>query len=123
MMYRYSLRARKDMEQIYYYHSQKAGDKIARSIAKRLHNNVALLLNHPNLGYIEPQLEDFPQCFRTLTDVPNYKIIYWVEEDIVKIATIFDCRQRPEMVRYIIQTRTDWVCEPAPPPYGVKPDK
>lgn len=119
MKYKYSPRARKDRRAIYTYYSDKAGKKVARNILSSIHQSVKLLPNYPNLGYIEPQLEDFPQCFRTLTDIPNYKIIYWIEEDIVKIATVFDCRQRPETLRHIIETDPNWLCEPMVE-YGVK---
>ncbi len=64
------------------------------------------------VGHIEPLLEEFPQNFRCLVDVPNYKIIYWIDGDIIKIATVFDCRQRPQIMYHLINNRTDWVCEP-----------
>lgn len=86
--------------------------KVADRIMDKLSHSLNLICTHPNLGHIEPQLVDFPQCFRTLVNVPNYKIIYWLDEDMIKIATVFDCRQRPEELYLIINTRTDWVCEP-----------
>ena len=119
MKYRYSPRARQDRKGIFLYYRSKGVKKVGVDILDSIHQNVMLLLNHPNLGYIEPQLEDFPQCFRTLTDTPNYKIIYWIEDDVVKIATVFDCRQHPETLRYIIKTDPNWLCEPTVE-YGVK---
>ncbi|MCD4833189.1 MAG: hypothetical protein K8R31_05275 [Bacteroidales bacterium] len=33
--------------------------------------------------------------------VGNYKIIYWIEDNYIKIATIFDCRQNPEKFKKV----------------------
>lgn len=74
----------------------------------------------PGLGKIEPLLAGYPQCFRSFVQHPNLKIIYWVEDGTVKIALLFHTRQAPEQLRYTIESRTDWVCEPPPPPYGKK---
>jgi plasmid stabilization system protein ParE len=30
-----------------------------------------------------------------------YKVIYWIEEPYVKIATVFDCRQNPVKMKRI----------------------
>ncbi|WP_455636231.1 type II toxin-antitoxin system RelE/ParE family toxin [Parabacteroides sp.] len=76
------------------------------------------LRDFPGLGKIEPLLSDFPQCFRSFVQHPNLKIIYWVEDGSVKIALLFHTRQAQETLRYTIESRTDWVCEPPPPPYG-----
>lgn len=80
----------------------------------------ATLRDFPGLGKIEPLLAGYPQCFRSFVQHPNLKIIYWVEDGTVKIALLFHTRQAPEQLRYTIESRTDWVCEPPPPPYGKK---
>jgi len=112
LKYKYSAMAKKDLRVIATYYYDKGGMKVADKILNSLSETVNALTTQPNLGYIEPDLEEFPQCFRCLVNVPNYKIIYWVEDETVKIATIFDCRQRPQQLYYLINKRTDWVCEP-----------
>lgn len=112
VMLKWSSRAKKDLRIIYKWYTKQAGEKIANRIVGDIRSAACLLTTHPHLGYFEPMLEEFPQNFRTLVDVPNYKIVYWVENDIVKVATVFDCRQRPGKIYQIINGRTDWVCEP-----------
>lgn len=108
---KWSPRAKNDMVRIATFYKSVASPTIALKIIKNLHNNIKLLCRFPFLGHIEPWLEDYPQCFRSLVDVPNYKIVYWVEEEYVKIATIFDCRQAPERLYKIIEQHKDWICE------------
>jgi plasmid stabilization system protein ParE len=112
MKLRLSPRAQKDLKKIFVWYAEKAGLKVADQITNSINNLIKVIPSHPNLGYIEPSLKSFPQSFRTCIDVPNYKIIYWVEEDIVKVATVFDCRQRPEYLVQIFSTQSDWLCEP-----------
>lgn len=112
MKYRLSPLAKRDLRGIKDYYKSvdnlDAGVRLVESVI----SCVELLTTHPHLGYPEPILEEFSQSFRCLVDVPYYKIIYWIEEDIIKIATVFDCRQRPEIVYQLINNRPDWVCEP-----------
>jgi plasmid stabilization system protein ParE len=111
MTLRLSPRAKRDLTRIHKWYIGQAGLKIADGIVKNIRHSIILLLSHPNLGYIEPALKSFPQSFRACIDTPNYKIIYWVEDDIVKIATVFDCRQRPERLIQIFNIQKDWLCE------------
>ncbi|GEM_PF-814857 len=117
---RLSPRARKDIKKIYTWYKQEANEKVAANITDDIKAAIKSLATHPNLGYIEPDLESFPQSFRTYVLVPNHKIIYWLDDDFVKIATVFDCRQKPKELVYIINTKTDWICDP-PAEYNEKP--
>lgn len=111
---RLSPRAEEDLDKIGAWYAAKANIKIADRIINNIVESIELLSSHPNLGHIERELESFPQSFRTCIDVPNYKIVYWLEDNIVKIATIFDCRQRTEYLVHIFSAENDWLCEPNP---------
>ena len=39
-----------------------------------------------------------PEDFRCLVE-GNYKIIYWKEDEIITIASVFDCRQNPKKMK------------------------
>ncbi|NDV59748.1 type II toxin-antitoxin system RelE/ParE family toxin [Bacteroides sp. 519] len=112
MIYRLSPQAENDLMAIEIYYTgvgnKQAGNRIVDSIISCIHT----LIHHPYLGHPEPMLQEFPQSFRTMVNVPNYKIVYWVEEDIVKIATIFDCRQFPMKLHNLINKGNMWICEP-----------
>ena len=112
MKYRLYPLAKKDLRAIKDYYISVSNPAAGMRIVESVISCIELLSSHPQLGHLEPILEEFPHCFRCLVDVPNYKIIYWVEEDTIKIATVFDCRQRPQRIYHLINNRTDWVCEP-----------
>jgi Plasmid stabilization system protein len=112
MRYIYSPRAQKDLNNIFDYYSEVNSVKVAMRIVNSIQSSIKQLIDFPNLGRIEPLLEEFPQGFRCLVNVPNYKIIYWIDDCVVKIATIFDCRQQPQYLYKIIESRSNWMCEP-----------
>jgi len=49
-------------------------------------------------GPKEELLNDYPEEFRYLVE-SNYKIIYWKKENLITIASVFDCRQNPGKIR------------------------
>lgn len=108
---RWSPRAKQDLKDIHYWYKNISSRKVADRIINDIRTNCKLLCNFPFMGYVEPALTNYEQCFRTLVHVPNYKIVYWTEGKFVKIATIFDTRQAPEKMTSIIKNTTQWVCE------------
>jgi len=73
---------------------------IARKIIKRIIEKVSILENNPQSGAKEELLSEFPDDYRCLVE-SNYKIIYWRKEDIITIASIFDCRRNPKIIKNI----------------------
>lgn len=106
------------LRELYRYNEVLFGARKADHIFTLIKEVFDILRDFPGMGQIEPLLSDFPQCFRSFTQHPNTKIIYWVEDNTVKIALLFHTRQAPEKLRYTIENRTDWICEPPAPPYG-----
>lgn len=93
------------------------GKQKANQVYFSIKECLQILADFPGMGYVEPTLEDYPQCFRTFVQHPNLKIVYWVEDGYVKIAMFFDTRQEPEKLRYTIEHNKNWVCEDFEP-YG-----
>jgi hypothetical protein len=56
--------------------------------------NTLLLENNPFIGNKEPLLENREKEYRYLLE-GNYKIIYSVDGNIVRVNSIFDFRQSP----------------------------
>jgi hypothetical protein len=52
------------------------------------------------MGKREELLLDHPKGFRYLVE-GNYKILYWISENEINIASIFDCRQNPVKISEI----------------------
>lgn len=63
-----------------------------------IYSRAKTLLNFPFLGQIEDLLSFRKENFRYLVEV-NYKIIYWIDEDVIRIVSVFDTRQNPEKLK------------------------
>ena len=87
-------RAIGDMKSIFTYYEKNATSEIARKIVLSIIDRADQLSEFPNLGAKEPLLKQAKRVYRCLV-AGNYKIIYWNEDNYVKIATIFDVRQNP----------------------------
>lgn len=85
----------KQLSDIYGYYSHRASPRIARKIINKIVDRVNVLLENRLSGPKEELLDEMPEDFRYLIE-GNYKIIYWQENKIITIASVFDCRQNPE---------------------------
>ena len=85
-------RAGKHLEDIYEYLSAK-NEHAAAKIYNELLDSADILEDFPLAGKVETVLEDNPKCYRSLVACKHYKIIYRVENNIVKIVVVWDCRQ------------------------------
>jgi toxin ParE1/3/4 len=56
------------------------------------------LKEFPLLGQKEDLLEFRVEGFRYLVE-SNYEIIYWIDNDVVRIYSLFDTRQNPEKLK------------------------
>ena len=75
---------------------------MAHKKVKDLKHYADLLADNPLLGFYEQALSSEPQGFRSLVH-ELYKIIYFIEDDIIYISAIFDCRQNPDKLRTSIR--------------------
>lgn len=92
--------ARFQLEDIYDYYKTKASLKVAKKIVTKIIDRTIKLEKHPNIGQIEELLKERQNSYRYLVE-GNYKIIYWIEDNYIKIASVFDCRQNPEKMNKI----------------------
>ncbi len=83
------------LKDIFFYYKVKANQKVAKEIVSKLVNRTIQLEKNPRSGQKEPLLADRKFEYRYLVE-GNYKIIYWIEDNYVKIATVFDSRQNPK---------------------------
>ncbi|MCF8298574.1 MAG: type II toxin-antitoxin system RelE/ParE family toxin [Saprospiraceae bacterium] len=96
----WSEQSERQLKDIFDYYSFEASPKIARKIVNRILDRVSILESNPLAGSIEELLNDYPEEYRYLVE-SNYKIIYWKKENLVTIASVFDCRQNPEKIKKI----------------------
>ncbi|MDP2114651.1 MAG: type II toxin-antitoxin system RelE/ParE family toxin [Bacteroidota bacterium] len=83
-----------DLEEIFDYHKAKSSPGIARNLVKSIIQKAQILESNPLLGVKEPLLSARAFEYRYLVE-KNYKIIYRFNDNLIKVNTIFDCRQSP----------------------------
>ena len=90
----------RQLHDIFDYYSVEVNLKTARKIVKRIIERVSILESNPLAGAKEELLSDYPEDYRYLVE-NNYKIIYWKKENLITIASVFDCRQNPTKIKKI----------------------
>ncbi len=88
----------KELEKIFDFNKTISGVLFARKTTKIIVKKTTLLKSRPNIGQREQSLLDRENKYRYLV-VGNYKVIYWQENHLIKIATVFDCRQNPDKLK------------------------
>lgn len=89
-----------NLENIFEYYKYKASVRVARKLVKGLVKSTIQIQNSPKIGKKEELLTDRKFDYRFLV-VGNYKIIYWIDDNYIKISTVFDCRQNPDKIRKV----------------------
>lgn len=87
----------RQLKDIFDYYSIKASQRTAKNIINRIIDKVGILESNPFAGPKEELLIDHPEEFRYLVE-SNYKIVYWKRDNIITIASVFDCRQNPDRI-------------------------
>lgn len=82
------------IETIFDYYKYIASIEVARKIVTEIVDSSILLEKTPLLGKEEPLLIHRKNKYRSLV-VGKYKLIYWIDVDVIKIAVVFDCLQNP----------------------------
>ncbi|MCL1933911.1 MAG: type II toxin-antitoxin system RelE/ParE family toxin [Candidatus Azobacteroides sp.] len=62
-------------------------------------DEIERLRNFPQMAPIESELIGFVHTYRSLVVKKTYKIVYYIENDTVYIAALFDCRQDPQKLK------------------------
>lgn len=91
-------RAELRLAQIMEYGISAFGEKAAQLLMKEIRKNEARLAVCPYLGKKELVLEGLPISYRSLVIHRNYKLIYYIEDETVYIATLFDNRRNPAVM-------------------------
>ena len=85
--------AKKDLRKIFEYYKNKASKNVADKIINSVFKTTAVLSTQ-NIGTKEELLEHLHQNHRYLVN-GNYKIIYFIKDEISYITHVFDTRQNP----------------------------
>lgn len=104
MVLRWLVPAKESLKQIADYYKKEYSINSAKKIINQIRTTVEKLKDFPQMGSIDLLLEDEPLAYRSLVITKIYKVVYYVDSDIIYISDIWDCRQDPEVnVRKIEQ--------------------
>lgn len=92
-----------DIGKIYDYYVTK-NPRAAAMLYNRILDDVEILKRQPYIAAVEQMLLDCPEGYRSLV-VGNYKVIYFIKDDLVLIVQVFDCRQNPIKLKRIALRR------------------
>lgn len=98
MQVKWSDNALEELSLILEYGALAFGERAAERLYGMLLENEARLATNPYIGKLEPLLKERPQGFRSLVVHKNYKLIYYIEDETVYIATLFDNRRNPAVM-------------------------
>jgi len=79
------------LQEIYLYYSGIANADVARRRIQSITRDVLTIKSMPNIGQIDLTYPHSPD-YRYIV-VLDYRIYYYVVDDTVRIASIWDCRQ------------------------------
>lgn len=88
----------KQLKDIFNYYSIEGSPITAKKIINKIIDRVSILESNPLVGSKEELLKDYPEDYRYLIE-SNYKIIYWHKDQVITIASVFDCRQNPQKIK------------------------
>lgn len=87
--------AKRQIREIFDYYRTVANRKVAKKIVSKISETIDLLTVHPHIGGILSGYADLPFTYRSIVAHPHYKVIYRVEDDMVIVISVWDCRQDP----------------------------
>ena len=84
----WTAKAKEDLKEITKYYKKEISINMAHKKVKDLKHYADLLADNPLLGFYEQALSSESQGFRSLVH-EHYKIIYFIEDDIIYICSFF----------------------------------
>ncbi len=86
------------LDKIFEYYKNKASKRVAKNILKEIINEPNRLINNPHIGQKVALLKERKIKYRYLI-FKNYKLVYSVDKENIKIADVFDTRQYPQKIK------------------------
>ncbi|MBB4037078.1 plasmid stabilization system protein ParE [Dysgonomonas hofstadii] len=88
--------SRQSLKDIVAYYKKEYAENAALKLITEIRTSVERLKEFPELAAVEPLLMSRDKTYRSLVVTKTYKVIYYIENDIINISDIWDCRQSPE---------------------------
>lgn len=88
------------LDKIYDFYATKS-EQAASKLYNRLLDSANPLKIFPQAGIVEPLIQEYNKCFRSLAVEKHYKLIYTITDDLIEIHAIWDCRQEENKLKDI----------------------
>lgn len=88
--------AEEDLDSIYQFYAKDKSTKAAYKIYNEILDAAESLADFPQMASIELDLSEVGEEYRSLIVRKYFKLIYFIEEESIFIAAVWDCRQNPQ---------------------------
>jgi plasmid stabilization system protein ParE len=92
-------KAKRHLKNIFDFYVETAGRKIAIEFVTDIKAATKPLARFPQMAAVEPLLSDLPETLRSLVVRKHYKVIYYVDNEAVRILAVWDCRRNPDNLK------------------------
>jgi len=86
------------LEAIFSFYEEKSV-QAARKIITDILQATDLLSIHPEVAEVEQLLQERQETFRSHVVRQSYKVVYYIEDSVIYIADVWDCRRSPEKIK------------------------
>lgn len=88
--------AKKQLRIVVAYIHKEFGPSVKNSFLREVHNANTLIGRNPQIGKVEPLLDELPDLYRSFVISRMDKIVYYVVENHIEVVAFWDCRREPE---------------------------
>lgn len=88
--------AEEDLDSIYQFYAKDKSIKVAYKIYNEILDVAESLADFPQMASIELDLSEEGEEYRSLIVRKHFKLIYFIENESIYIAAVWDCRQNPQ---------------------------
>ena len=92
----WSPRALDAREQIAGYIGRRFGKKHRTEFLQEVRKTTRALKSNPNIGAIDPLFADRPTAYRSIIINGLSKMVYYIDDEFVRIAAFWDTRREPQ---------------------------
>lgn len=97
MNYIWDPKAETQRDEIARYIFERFGERRVTKFRSDVDHAVDMILRFPSIGAIDPLFADRPVTYRSIVVGGLSKLVYRVEDDVVYIAAMWDCRCEPQV--------------------------
>ena len=96
MRYEWTDYAKEGRDQIADYIYERFGEKRSMKFLDDVDEAVDMIVRHPGIGTIDPLFADRSVTYRSIVVDGLNKLVYRVDDDVIYIAAMWDCRREPQ---------------------------